>query len=230
MAGIFNLFGESNLNKGNVMTPLSRSKTTIGISGASVKNAGPLKPKGLSIRSNFNLNVSASNKDICNKPQEYLKPKLTQLNIEGHPISPGKDCVSKKTNGCPINLSPQKASDKKNVQLQKPSNEIIFKQPSLPKNYSKKRYPEPESLAPYCDMQFEFDDIYTKTIENEFKELLMKKKNEIVPYEDERFQSEPEQLEYKMPILCTSPFSLDEEWRRCKSPDLPEPYFSDMDE
>lgn len=33
------------------------------------------------------------------------------------------------------------------------------------------------------------DDIYTKTIENEFKELLMKKKSEIVPYEDEGFQS-----------------------------------------
>lgn len=77
------------------MTPLSRSKTTIGISGTSVKSGGPLKPKGLSIRSNSNLNVSASNKDICNKSQESLKPKLTQLNVEGQPISPGKNCVSK---------------------------------------------------------------------------------------------------------------------------------------
>lgn len=35
-------------------------------------------------------------------------------------------------------------------------NESIFKKPLLLKNHVKKLYPEPENLAPYYDMQFEY--------------------------------------------------------------------------
>lgn len=222
MAGIFNLFGESNLNKGQVMKPLLKSKTTIGINETPVKTVVSSKQKGLSIRSNSNSNISAAsqlnilNQDVLNKQQEYLKPKLTQLDIGGRPISPGKDLKANEYS----TKSLKKVPDKKSAQ--KLSDETIFKKPFLSKNYTKKRYPEPESLAPYCDMQFEFDDIYTKTIENEFKELLLKKKDEVLPYEDEGFESDPEQIEYKMPTLCISPKSFDIEWRQCKTPNLPE--------
>lgn len=222
MAGIFNLFGESNLNKGQVVKPLLKSKTTIGVSETPVKTVLSSKQKGLSIRSNSNSNTSAVghlnnlNQCVSNKQQDCFKPKLTQLDIGGRPISPGKDLKVDEYS----TKSQKKVPDKKNAQ--KLSDEIIFKKPFSPKNYAKKRYPEPESLAPYCDMQFEFDDIYTKTIKNEFKELLLKKKNEVLPYEDESFESDPELIEYKMPILRISPISFHQNWRQCKTPNLPD--------
>ncbi|XP_012142505.1 uncharacterized protein LOC100879817 [Megachile rotundata] len=221
MAGIFNLFGESNLNKGQVVKPLVRSKTTIGASETPVKTVLSSKQKGLSIRTNSNSNISTVghltnlNQDVPNKPQEYLKPKLTQLDIGGRPISPGKDLKADEYS----TKSLKKVPDKKNTQ--KLSDKTIFLKPALPKNYTKKRYPEPESLAPYCDMQFEFDDIYSKTIENEFKELLLKKRDEVLPYNDS-FETDPEEIEYEMPTLYVSPISFDTEWRQFKIPSLPE--------
>lgn len=222
MAGIFNLFGESNLNRGQVVKPLIKSKTTIGISETPVKAVVTSKQKGLSIRSNSNSNISAAghlnnlNQAVPNKQQEFLKPKLTQLDFGGRPISPEKNLKAVEYSTKSLKKVPDKES------AQKLSDETIFKKPLLSKSYTKKRYPEPESLAPYCDMQLEFDDIYTKDIENEFKELLKKKKDEVMPYEDEGFESDPEQIEYKIPTLCISPASFDIEWKQCKTPNLPE--------
>jgi len=59
---------------------------------------GGTKVKGLSIRSNSDMNVSQSiypatiKKDAHNnKEQDFLKPRITQVDYNGCPISPGTD-------------------------------------------------------------------------------------------------------------------------------------------
>lgn len=227
MAGIFNLFGTtSDLNKGQVVKPLSRANTSLGVGGTSLKSSFQSKPKGLSFRSNSDLNVSNTphlNQDLKDKHQECLKPTLTQLDSNGRSLSPRKEFLKKqnaqfdKLN----NLSPKKTFNQ-NVQLEKPSNEFVFKVPLPQKNIVKNSYPEPEKLAPYYDMQFEFDDIYTTTLKNEFKELLMKHKDEVLPYEDEGFESDPSSLEYELPMLHMSPRSNSEESLSRLTLNLPE--------
>lgn len=94
-----------------------------------------------------------------------------------------------------------------------------------------------------CEIHFS-DDIYTKVIQNEFKELLMKKKDAVVLYEDEGFESgtkiqmffwflmyayfifnilylDAEPVDIDMPIFRASPILLDEEKMQYKSPELP---------
>ncbi|KOC60860.1 hypothetical protein WH47_05638 [Habropoda laboriosa] len=226
MASIFNLFGEiSERDKDSVLKPLSRSKTSLEINNLARKNVGQSKPKGLSIRSNSDLNVPAAVQNSFSKQQENLKPKLTQLDSSGCPVSPRKDLLSKKLNESSNTLkdaSLKEIFNKKDVKLSIPSYESIFKKPLPPKKMIKKIYPEPERLAPYHDVQFEFEDIYTKTIENEFKELLMKKRNEEIPYIDEGFESDPECIDFEIPELRTSPKLFYEEQAQCKTPDLPE--------
>ncbi|KZC10236.1 PREDICTED: uncharacterized protein LOC107188474 [Dufourea novaeangliae] len=230
MAGIFNLFGEnvSNLNKGSVAKPISRSKTSLGIAGTSMKSINQPKPKGLSFRSKSDLNVPSlphANQDTYKRQQECLKPKLTQVDTNGHPISPHKEFTLKKQSAQPNkmnDLSPMKILGKTSIKLQKPADELIFKKPLPPKTLIKNSYPEPETLAPYCDMQLEFDDYYAKTIENEFRELLTKIENNVQPYEDEGFESDSEPLELTLPKLCISPESDVEEWKDCLMLDLPE--------
>ncbi|XP_076642881.1 uncharacterized protein LOC143353433 isoform X2 [Halictus rubicundus] len=228
MAGIFNLFGSiSDLNKGQVVKPLSRANTSLGIGGTSLKSSNQSKPKGLSFRSKSDLNgsnIPHSNQDLCNKQQECLKPNLTQLDSNGYSLSPRKELLKKqnvqfeKLN----HLSPKKTVDNQNVQLQKPSDDLAFKIPLPPKSIIKNSYPGPEKLAPYYDMQFEFDDFYTKTLENEFKELLSKKNDKVVPYEDEGFESDPESLNFELPMLRMTPTSDDEEWESNLILNLPE--------
>ncbi|XP_043520531.1 uncharacterized protein LOC122534202 isoform X1 [Frieseomelitta varia] len=218
MANIFNLFGEtSELHKEPVTKPLARSKSSLDISGTSLKNVSRSKPKGLSIRSNSDLNVSVTPQNIPNKQQELLKP--TQVDNNGQVISPRKAALSKKSFGCCDKLkdiSPKKRFNTKNIKLPVSHDESIFKRP-LPLKNNKKLYPEPESLAPYCDMQFKFDDVYTKGIENEFEGLLEKEKNE-----DEGFESGSELIDFEMPELRI-PFELfDEREIQYKIPDLPE--------
>ncbi|XP_076753863.1 uncharacterized protein LOC143425180 [Xylocopa sonorina] len=233
MANIFNLFGEiSKLDKGPIMKPLSRSKASLSINGGSMKNIVQPKPKGLSIRSNSDLNVPTTIKETPNKQE--LKPKLTQLDIDGRPISPRKEFATlptKKPFGSSDKIkdvSPKNLFNRKNTKSLGPSDESVFKKPWTPKNQMKKSYPEPESLAPYCDMQFEFDDIYSKTIENEFKQLLMQKKNKVILYEDEGFVSDQEQIDFDMPEFCNSPKLFEEEKVQFITPDLPE--ISDCDD
>ncbi|XP_076618204.1 uncharacterized protein LOC143340303 [Colletes latitarsis] len=232
MAGIFNLFGGiSDLDKGQVTKSLSRSKTSLGVSETSVKTFNQSKPKGLSIRSNSDLNVSASlclnnsSQDVSNKQQDCLKLKLTQSNSDSCSLSPQKEFAAKKQNGNPIeikNQSPRKIIfDKRNVKSQKIFNDHIFKKPLTPKKLITKSYPEPESLAPYYDAQSEFDNVYTRTIENEFKELFLKKENEMLLHEDEGFESDPEPLELELPKLHLSSELIEEEYKKCWIPDLP---------
>ncbi|CAL7952067.1 unnamed protein product [Xylocopa violacea] len=234
MANIFNLFGEiSGPDKGPIVKPLSRSKTSLSINGGSMKNIVQSKPKGLSIRSNSDLNVPTSIKETPNKQE--LKPKLTQLDSDGRPISPRKEFTTlptKKLFGSSDKIkdaSSKNIFDKKNTKSLGPSDESLFKKPWTPKNQVKKSYPEPERLAPYCDMQFEFDDIYSKTIENEFKQLLMQKKNKVILYEDEGFVSDPEQIDFYVPEFRSSPKLFEEEKVQFIIPDLPEISDSDND-
>ena len=232
MASIFNLFGEiSERDKGQALKSLSRSKTSLGVSGASAKALVQQKPKGLSIRSTSDLNVSTNSRsnslgqNAGNKPQECLKPKLTQLDNCGYPLSPRKELAAKKVNEHPKTKDSslkKQMLDKKDLHLQKPSDECIFKKPFPPTKIMKRSYPEPENLAPYSDMQLEFDDIYTKTLENEFKELLIKKQDKVEVCEDDGFVSDPEPIEFELPELRASPTLVEKSWDRCSTPDLPE--------
>ncbi|XP_033364074.1 uncharacterized protein LOC117241907 isoform X1 [Bombus vosnesenskii] len=227
MANIFNLFGEvSELHKDPAMKPLARSKSSLGTNDTPLKNVSRSKPKGLSIRSKSDLNVSTTvQSSTPSKQQELLKPKLTQLDDSCQVISLKRNILLKKPTisyNRMKDVSPKKVSNTKNIKLPESYGESIFKKPLPVKSNIHKSYPEPESLAPYYDMQLEFDDIYTKTIENEFKELCVKKERETVPYEDEGFESDLEQIEIEMPELCKSPEIFDEEWIQFKNPDLPE--------
>jgi len=59
---------------------------------------GGTKPKGLSIRSNSDMNISTThsvNKSMHNKEQDHLKLKVTQVDNNGRPISPGKQMPAK---------------------------------------------------------------------------------------------------------------------------------------
>ncbi|XP_076279037.1 uncharacterized protein LOC143208445 [Lasioglossum baleicum] len=228
MAGIFNLFGTtSDLNKGQVAKPLSRANTSLGVGGTPLKSSNQLKPKGLSFRSNSDLNVSSiphSNQDLCNKQQEYLKPTLTQLDSNGRSLSPRKEFLKRQNAQFDkLNtLSPKKTFNQ-NVQIREPSDEFVFKVPLTPKNIVRDSYPTPEKLASYYDMQFEFDDFYTKTLKNEFKELLMKNKDEVLPYADEGFESDPELLDLpELPMLRMPSTSDGEECESNLTFDLPE--------
>ncbi|XP_012247428.1 uncharacterized protein LOC100741994 isoform X2 [Bombus impatiens] len=216
MANIFNLFGEvSELHKDPAMKPLARSKSSLGTNDTPLKNVSRSKPKGLSIRSKSDLNVSTTvQSSTPSKQQELLKPKLTQLDDSCQNPTISYNRMK--------DVSPKKVSNTKNIKLPESYGESIFKKPLPVKSNIHKSYPEPESLAPYYDMQLEFDDIYTKTIENEFKELCVKKERETVPYEDEGFESDLEQIEIEMPELCKSPEIFDKEWIQFKNPDLPE--------
>lgn len=77
----------------SVTKPLTKSKSSLDISGTSLKNVSRSKPKGLSIRSNSDLNVSVTVQNIPNKQQELLKP--TQVDNNGQIISPRKAALSK---------------------------------------------------------------------------------------------------------------------------------------
>ncbi|XP_078050509.1 uncharacterized protein LOC144477001 [Augochlora pura] len=228
MAGIFNLFGSTyDHNKDHVAKPLSRTNTTLGNGVTALKSLNQPKPKGLSMRSSSNLNVPNEphvKHGPSNKHQNNLKPNLTQLDCNGRPISPHKELLKKpnvefhKLSG----LCPKKISNNRNVQLGKPSGEFCFKKPLTPKNRIQESYPDPEELAHYCDMQFDFDHFYTLEAEKEFRELLMNKKNKVLPYEDEGFQSDPELITWEFPMLHVSFDSDYEERENNRALDLPE--------
>ncbi|XP_033326302.2 uncharacterized protein LOC117220448 [Megalopta genalis] len=228
MAGIFNLFGSAfDLDKDQVAKPLSRANTTLGIGGTSLKSINQPKPKGLSMRSNSSLNVPSEshlNQGSYNKQQNNLKPNLTQLDSNGRPISPHRELLKKPNVQFHkmSNLFPKKISEKQNVQLRKPSGEFSFKKPLTPKNIIQESYPDPEELAHYYDMQFDFDHFYTIEAEKEFRELLMNKKNKVLPYEDEGFHSDPELITCEFPMLRVSFDSDYEERENNVTVNLPE--------
>lgn len=61
-------------------------------------------------------------------------------------------------------VSPKKVSNTKNIKLSESYGESIFKKPLPIKSNIHKSYPEPESLAPYYDMQLEFGIIFSYLI------------------------------------------------------------------
>lgn len=219
MAGIFNLFGDLPEScRGSVVKP--RPKTALGINGGSLKNVGQTKPKGLSIRSNSDLNVPTTpNKQDAAKQQESTKLKLTQVDKDGQAVSPRKNLLPKKESVKSKDASPKISFEKMDIKLKMPLDDSVFKKPFTPKNRNKKSYPEPEILAPYCDMQFDLDDIYTKPLENEFRELLMKKRNRVVVCKDEEFALDRERIDIKMPEFTVSPRMIDN--YRVEDVDLP---------
>ncbi|XP_017886659.1 uncharacterized protein LOC108628936 [Ceratina calcarata] len=222
MAGIFNLFGDTSEHvRDSVAKPLSRSKTVLGTNGGYLKNVGQSRPKGLSIRSNSVLNVPATpNKQEAAKQQESTKLKLTQIDKDDRAISPTKHPLLKKESVKAKDASP-KLSLKKDMKLPTSSDKHhVFKRPCTPKNHVRKSYREPEILAPYYDMQFELDDIYTKPLENEFRELFMRKRNRVVVCEDKGFALDRERINVKVPEFNTSPKIIDN-YRVEETVDLP---------
>jgi len=86
-----------NLSLGQIK-PVARSKTSQEIRLNSLKTMGGTKPKGLSIRSNSDMNVSSiqsTKKSMHDKEQDCLKLKVTQVDSYGRPISPGKETPAK---------------------------------------------------------------------------------------------------------------------------------------
>lgn len=75
-----------------------RSNTSHEIRLNSLKTMGGTKPKGLSIRSNSDMNISSvhsAKNSIHGKEQDCLKLKVTQVDNSGRPISPGKQMPAK---------------------------------------------------------------------------------------------------------------------------------------
>lgn len=71
--------------------PMARSKTSHEIRLNSLKTG--TKPKGLSIRSNSDMNISSihsARNSTHNKDKDCLKLKVTQVDNNGRPISPGR--------------------------------------------------------------------------------------------------------------------------------------------
>jgi len=91
MKNVYNLFlGQ--------IKPIARSKTSHEIRLNSLKTMGGTKPKGLSIRSNSDMNVSSiqsAKKSMHDKEQDCSKLKVTQVDSYGRPISPGKETPAK---------------------------------------------------------------------------------------------------------------------------------------
>lgn len=78
--------------------PIARSKTSYEIRPNSLKTMTGTKPKGLSIRSNSDMNISSihsAKKSIHGKEQDCSKLKVTQVDNTGRPISPGKEIPAK---------------------------------------------------------------------------------------------------------------------------------------
>ncbi|XP_029154850.1 uncharacterized protein LOC114927945 [Nylanderia fulva] len=199
MSNIFNLLGGIADDKDQLMKPIMQSDVSHEVRLNSLKAVGGTKPKGLSMRSNSAMNVSNGTpikikKNTCDKDPDCRKLKVTQLDINGRPISPSREKTKKlmphlsKFNESLKEPLKEKTLINKNKKAQ--LNEDVFKKPFPPKKYSKK-YPKPETLAYWCDDQYNFDYGYIEAIEKEFKDLLSKEKENIKPSEDRNIISEP---------------------------------------
>lgn len=222
MSNIFNLLGGLTESDGGQIKPMARSKTSHEIRLNSLKTMAGTKPKGLSIRSNSDMNISSihsAKKSTYNEEQDCLKLKVTQMDNNGRPISPGKLIPAKKliAQSSKFKESALK-EDMTNKCTKKQLNDSIFKKPLLPKKNTNK-IPKPEKLAYWSDDQHDFDYGYIETIEKEFKDLLSKEKENIKPCEKNVLVSDSENL-----ILLDIP-KLIVDKSPCEeflSPDLPE--------
>ncbi|XP_011697649.1 PREDICTED: uncharacterized protein LOC105455768 isoform X2 [Wasmannia auropunctata] len=227
MSSIFNLLGELESDGGQIK-PIARSKTSHEIKLNSLKTMGGAKPKGLSIRSNSDMNLSSihsAKKSMHDKEQDCLKLKVTQIDSNGRPISPGKEFVkmitqSPKVKGCAL-----KEDTTINKCTKKQLNDGVFKKPLLPKK-NINRLPKPEKLVHWHDSQHDFDYGYIETAEKEFRDLLSKGKENIKPCEENVFVSET----LVMPDISkfTLDKTLDEEHKKLLFPNLVTPEVSDI--
>ncbi|CAL1683976.1 unnamed protein product [Lasius platythorax] len=230
MSNIFNLLGGiAESGKGQVMKPIAQSETSQEIKLNSLKAMGGTKPKGLSIRSKSDMNVSHSthavnikkntsdNKELS---KDCLRLKVTQLDANGRPISPGKERAKKLiAQSSKFNEPALKEKTLINQSTKAQLNEDVFKKP-LPLKQNIKKFPKPEKLTRWSDDQHKFDYGYIETIEKEFKELFSKEKENIKPSEERNLMSET-------PILSEVPKlvfdrSFDEDHKKFLSCDLPE--------
>lgn len=232
MSNIFNLLGGiAEPDKSQMVKPITRSKTSYEIRPNTYKSMGDRKLKGLSMRSNSDMNVSHNVHPVGikkaihnNSEQDSLKLKVTQTDNNGRPISPGKGALSKKLIAQPIKYKEQVLQAEtvvdKSTKTQKILSNDVFKKP-LPLKRFIKRFPETESLAHYHEDQYEFDHGYIDAIEREFNDLLMKRKENIVPYEERGFTSDPEtMISPEIPEVILP--SLDQEYMELSSPELPQ--------
>lgn len=176
MSNIFNLMGGiGELDKGQVK-PMEQYKICHDIRPNSTKTMGT-KLKGLSIRSNSDMNVSQSThpatvkKDMYNKEQDFSKLKITQVD----------------TNGC--HISP--TSEKK---LCSKFKECTLKEEIAPMPAQTAKFSLPEKLAYWHDSQHEFDYGYIDDVEKEFQDLFSKKKKKkknITSRQEKMLISEP---------------------------------------
>ncbi|XP_029671557.1 uncharacterized protein LOC115240505 [Formica exsecta] len=226
MSNIFNLLGGiAESGRGQVMKPIAQSEMSHDIKLNSLKAMGA-KPKGLSIRSNSDMNISHSVHSVnikkntdSNKGQDRLKLKVTQIDNNGHPISPGKETKKLFAQPSKFKEPALKETTVINKSTKAQLNEGIFKKPLPSKKYIK-QFPTPEKLAYWCDDQHKFDYGYIEIIEKEFKDLFSKEKENIKP-------SEEKELMPETPILLEVPKlafdrSFDEEHKKFLSRDLPE--------
>ncbi|XP_011163703.1 uncharacterized protein LOC105198628 [Solenopsis invicta] len=185
MSNIFNLLGGFAESDGGQIKPIARSKTSHEIRLNSVKTMGGTKPKGLSIRSNSDMNISSIHsikKNVHDKEQDSSKLKVTQIDSSGRPISPGKETPAKKLIAQSSKFKESVLKDTTNKCTKKELNDGIFKKPLPPKNI--KKLPIPEKLLHWHDDQHDFDYGYIETVEKEFKDLLSKEKENIKPCEE----------------------------------------------
>lgn len=229
MSSIFNLLGGiADSGKDQVLKPIMQSEMRHEVKLNSFKTMGGAKPKGLSIRSNSNMNVShgtpfKSKKSTSEKDQDCLKLKVTQLDASGRPISPSKErakkliAYSSKFNESLEEPLKEKTLVNKNMKAQ--LNKDVFKKPFSPTKHTKKVF-KPENLTYWSDDQHKFDYGYIEAIEKEFKDLFSKEKENIKPSEDRTFISETSVIS-QVPKLVFDR-SLDEDHKKYWSCDLPE--------
>ncbi|EZA60568.1 hypothetical protein DMN91_009982 [Ooceraea biroi] len=237
MSGIFNLLGGiAEPDKDQAIKPMARSKTSHEIRPNSLKAMGSTKLKGLSMRSNSDMNMSQSvhpttiKKDTFgNKEQNFLKPKVTQVDSSGCPISPGTEAKRLASSKFKEYTSKKETTTKK-VPL---SDDNVFKEPMHFKK-SNEKFLEPEELAPWNNDQHEFDYGYIDAIDKEFINLLQKREENIKTRQEKMFISEISNFE-DIPDFsdlcipgCILDTPIDEVYNDILSPDLPE--MSDISE
>ncbi|KAL6431982.1 hypothetical protein ACFW04_007431 [Cataglyphis niger] len=205
MSNIFNLLGGiTESGRGQVMKPIGQSEISHDIKLNSLKAMGGAKPKGLSIRSHSDMNISHSTHSVNikkntedNKEQDRLKLKVTQIDNVGRPISPGKETKKLFAQPSKFKEPALKEMTAINKSTKAQSNEGIFKKPlSSKKNI--KQFPKSEKLAYWHDGQHKFDYEYIEIIEKEFKDLFSKEKENIKP-------SKEKELMPESPILLEIP-------------------------
>ncbi|XP_011303745.1 uncharacterized protein [Fopius arisanus] len=197
MSGIFNLFGAT------TVTPRTsqRAGSTDAQGRFSVKanalrsGSGPLKqgntskPRGLSIRSNNDLNVCTPSQ----KTSTLAKGKINTFDCASRPLTPRRKQTASKLQIVREkqlkSISPPCKSPYFNLTIkQKGTDDLLFKKPVTPKSNQRPRfiYPEPESIPIFIDDNIHLYDL------NEDLELVKKMRKTKEPFIDEGFESDSE--------------------------------------